>query len=136
MFCLENKSVCKGGFVFIMITGIFWRTFWRDNWQSLIGVLENFCYREHLICTCFTNIVFQKNLEIDVPLQTSKVLQIETTLLAMSYNWWVLKSLVFTCWRKIRMIKKLIVGESAYTPARTLFISGLKSWVLKLPFFT
>ena len=42
MFCLENKSVCKGGFVFVMITEIFWRTFWRDNWRSLIVAVENF----------------------------------------------------------------------------------------------
>ena len=44
MFCLENKSVCKGGFVFVMITEIFWRIFWLDNWRSLIVVEENFCY--------------------------------------------------------------------------------------------
>ena len=41
-FCLENKSVCKCGFVFVMITEIFWWIFWRDNWQSLIVVVENF----------------------------------------------------------------------------------------------
>ena len=44
MFCVENKSFCKGGFVFVMITEIFWQTFWRDNWRSLIGVVENFRY--------------------------------------------------------------------------------------------
>ena len=25
-----------------MITEIFWRPFWRDDWRSLIGVVENF----------------------------------------------------------------------------------------------
>ena len=62
-----------------------------------------------------------KKTAMDVALQTSKVLQTETTLLAMSYNWWVLKSLVFTCWRKIRRIKKLIVGESAHASVFTFF---------------
>ena len=42
MFCLENKSICKGGFVFVLITEFFWWTFWSDYWQSLIGVVENF----------------------------------------------------------------------------------------------
>ena len=44
MFCLENKSVCKGGFVIVMITEIFLWIFWRDNWRSLIGLGENFCF--------------------------------------------------------------------------------------------
>ena len=48
MSCLENKSVCKGGFVFVMITEIFWRTFWRDDCRSLIGVVENFRLSDHL----------------------------------------------------------------------------------------
>ena len=29
---------------FVLITEIFWWIFWRDNWRSLIGVVENFCY--------------------------------------------------------------------------------------------
>ena len=45
-FCLENKGVCKGEFVFVMITESFRRIFWLDNWQSLIVFLENFHYSE------------------------------------------------------------------------------------------
>ena len=42
MFCLENKSVWTGEFVFVMIAEIFWQIFWRDNWRSLIVFVENF----------------------------------------------------------------------------------------------
>ena len=31
-----------------MITEIFWRTFWRDDCRSLIGVVENFRLSDHL----------------------------------------------------------------------------------------
>ena len=40
---LENKSVCKGVFVFVMITEIFWRTFWHNNLRSLISVVGKSC---------------------------------------------------------------------------------------------
>ena len=30
--------------VFVFITEIFWRTFWRNNWQSIIGVVERLSY--------------------------------------------------------------------------------------------
>ena len=29
--------------VFVFITEILWRTFWRDNWRSVFDVVQNFC---------------------------------------------------------------------------------------------
>ena len=29
--------------MFVLITEIFWLTFWRNNWQSLIDVVERLC---------------------------------------------------------------------------------------------
>ena len=53
-FCLQDKMWIKmpkwtifvmSSDVFVLITENFWRIFWRDNWRSLIGVVENFRYR-------------------------------------------------------------------------------------------
>ena len=29
--------------VFVFITEIFWRTFWRNNWQSMFDIVERLC---------------------------------------------------------------------------------------------
>ena len=30
--------------VFVLITEIFWQTFWRNNWRSIIDVVERLCF--------------------------------------------------------------------------------------------
>ena len=30
--------------LFVLITDIFWRTFWRNNWKSIIDVVERLCH--------------------------------------------------------------------------------------------
>ena len=46
IFLISSKVSNSQSKEFVLITEIFWRIFWLDNWQSLIVFLENFHYSE------------------------------------------------------------------------------------------
>ena len=63
--CLQDKTWIKmpkwtifliSSKQFVLITENFWRIFWRDNWPSIIGAVENYRYcvkhfqKSHITC--------------------------------------------------------------------------------------
>ena len=53
IFLISSKVSNSQSKEFVLITEIFWRIFWLDNWRSLIVVVENFHLSGKKIMTSF-----------------------------------------------------------------------------------